>query len=274
MKSKYRAIKAGISTRERSIIDDAVIMGKLIITAEEVIEALKMSKQQSNLFLSRLAKKGWLQRLKSGVYRILPLGSDSANPIPENAWSIAMEIFSPGYIGGLTAAEYWDLTEQIFNTTVFFTAKPQRQAHHNIAGLRFKTKFSDGIPLFGTSRIWPGNKLVLVSDIHRTLIDVMDDPSMGGGGRAMIDIARSYAGKKEASIEILLDYAVKLGHGAVFKRLGIIAEKILHANEDQLAKIKLYCRSGIISLDPKVPAIGNIIARWGIRLNIPLHDIE
>src|SRR5450432_3260564 len=138
MKSKNKKKRAGISMRERSLIDSAVIFGKSVITSEDAIAELNISKIQSNLVLSRLAKKGWLQRLKAGMYKIVPLGSDSANPVSEDAWSVAMEIFSPGYIGGWTAAEYWDLTEQIFNTTVFYTSKPQRKTHHTIAGLRFK----------------------------------------------------------------------------------------------------------------------------------------
>jgi predicted transcriptional regulator of viral defense system len=273
MKLQSEVEQAGISKKERLLIDSAFVAGKTIIKMEDVMGILDISKQQSSLMLSRLTRKGWLQRLKAGIYLIVPLGSDSGNPIPEDAWAIAMEIFSPGYIGGWTAAEYWDLTEQIFNETVFYTSRPQRKADHDIAGLQFRTKSVQPAHIFGTSKIWQNNKLIFISDLHKTFIDILGDPSMGGGGRAMIDMSRAYAKKKEADFERLWQYAVQLDHGAVFKRLGLIAEKIMKIPGDQLQKIKDKTKSGILLLDPVGPAKGPVSANWGIRVNIPIDDL-
>ncbi|HEY4110071.1 type IV toxin-antitoxin system AbiEi family antitoxin domain-containing protein, partial [Puia sp.] len=115
----------GLSARERQIIDALVRQGKQIIRPEDLQSLPNGIAGRPNLILSRLTKKGWLQRLRAGVYRILPLGSESVNMIAEDAWLIAVEIFAPCYIGGWSAAEHWDLTEQIFNKTLVITAKKQ-----------------------------------------------------------------------------------------------------------------------------------------------------
>lgn len=265
--------RTGVSRRERYIIDSLVEQGKQIFTSEDLLATMGTATININLVLSRLAKKGWLQRLKAGTYRIVPLGSSSASPVPEDPWLIAVEIFPPCYIGGWTAAEHWDLTEQIFNKTFVFTGKKQRSTEHIVAGLLFRTHFIPEKYIFGTQKIWTQNVPIHVSDIHRTVIDILNEPFIGGGGRAAIDIARSYAGKKERDPEMLLQYALQLESGAVFKRLGFMAEEFLHVPEMYLEKVREKCKQGIIKLDPQGPKTGPVNTKWGIQINIPLADI-
>ena len=273
MHVKYGNKQAGLTKTERFLIDSMLRQGKEIIHSDDVMTELAYSKERANLMMSRLSKKGWLQRLKAGIYRIVPLGSDSGNPIAEDSWAIAMELFSPGYIGGWSAAEQLDLTEQIFNTSFVFTATVQRKINQVVAGIHFRTKHLDEKDIFGVNKIWNNNKPILISDLHRTLIDVLDDPSVGGGGRAMVDIAKSYHQKKEMNVETLWSYSEKLNHGAVFKRLGLIGEKILKIPAPMLEEIKGKCKSGIILLDPQGPKSGIVNNKWGIRINIPEDDL-
>jgi predicted transcriptional regulator of viral defense system len=265
---------AGLSQIERLLIDNMLGRGKEIINSDDVMIEMSFSKQRSNLILSKLSRKGWLQRLKAGIYRIVPMGSDAGKSVTENSWPVAMELFSPGYIGGWSAAEQLDLTEQIFNTTFVFTATTQRKINHIAAGVHFRTKHIDERNIFGTNKIWNNNKPVVISDIHRTLIDILDDPSVGGGGRAMIDIAKAYSKKKDAKLESLWSYSEKLNHGSVFKRLGFIGEKVLEMPINMLERIHAKCKTGIILLDPQGPKLGKVDNRWGIRVNIPEDDLK
>jgi predicted transcriptional regulator of viral defense system len=269
----YNKTQAGIGQVERHVLDTMTRLGKAVIRATDLENELGYSRAISNLVLSRLAKKGWLQRLKSGIYRIVPLGSESATPMPEDAWSIAMELFSPCYISGWTAAEHWELTEQIFNSTVVFTTQKQRKKDIVIAGINYRTKSIPDKDIFGTKKIWSSNTPILIADLHRTIIDALDDPEIGGGGRHTMDIVNAYIKHKEANPEILLQYAEKLDHGSVFKRLGFIAEKIMHLPKAYLNKIYEKIKTGTINLDPHSSNTGPIITKWGIRINIPLGDI-
>lgn len=274
MHSKYNKTRAGIGRAERQVIDTMTRLGKLIIRATDLETEFGYNRTKSNLILFRLYKKGWIQRLQSGVYHIIPVGSTSTNPVPEDAWAIAMELFSPCYISGWTAAEHWELTEQIFNSTVIFTAKKQRKKEHLIAGLSYRTKFIAPKNIFGTKKIWSSNKPILIADPHRTIIDILDDPEIGGGGRHTVDIIKTYLQHKEANLEMLWEYAEKLNHGAVFKRLGFLIEKITLPPQDWLEKIHSKIKTGIINFDPNGPNAGPIITKWGIRINIPIEDIS
>lgn len=273
MRSEYNKKQAGLGQAERHVIDTMTRLGKLVIRTDDLEKELHYTKTNSNLILSRLSKKGWLQRLRSGVYRIIAFGADNTNPTPEDAWAVAMELFSPCYITGWTAAEHWELTEQIFNSTIIFSAQKQRKKQHSIAGLIYRTKFIPLEDIFGTKKIWSSNKQILIADIHRTIIDILDDPEIGGGGRHTIDIVKNYWQKKEANIESLCQYAEKLKHGAVIKRLGFVAEKIMGLSSPLLEDLHSKIKTGIIKFDPNGPNSGPIITRWGIRINIPLGDI-
>lgn len=274
MNLKYNNVQSGVGQEERLVLDAMSRIGKSVIRASDLENTLGFSRAISNLMLSRLCKKGWIQRLRSGVYRLVPLGSESANPVPEDAWAIAVELFSPCYISGWTAAEHWELTEQIFNSTVVFTTQKQRKKEVLISGLKYRTKYIALSDIFGTKKIWSSNIQIQIADIHRTIIDVLDDPEIGGGGRQMIDIVREYAQHQEANPAVLCQYAEQMGHGAVFKRLGFVAERLMQFPTVLLEKLHSNIKTGIINLDPHGPSTGPIITKWGIRVNIPLGDIE
>ncbi len=273
MNSKYNYAQAGIGQLETHVLNMMVQLGKPVIRADDLEKEFGYNRAISNLILSRLSKKGWIQRLQAGIYRIVPMGSQNANPVPEDAWSIAEELFSPCYISGWTAAEHWELTEQIFNSTVIFTARKQRKKELTISGLNYRAKSIARKDIFGVKKIWSSNTQISIADIHRTIIDVLDDPEIGGGGRQTMDIVKEYFLHKDANPEILCQYAEKLGHGAVYKRLGFIAEKLKYFPQPLLDKLYSHIKTGIINLDPHGPNSGPIITKWGIRINIPLGDI-
>ncbi len=274
MRLKYNDNQAGLGQAERHVLDILSQLGKPVIHTDDLERALGFSRPIANLMLSRLCKKGWLQRLLPGSYRIVPLGSQSANPVPEDAWAIAADLFAPCYISGWTAAEHWELTEQIFNSTVVFTAKKQRQKELLVAGLKYRIKKIALDDIFGIKKIWSNNTQIQIADIHRTIIDALDDPESAGGGRHTLDIVKEYFQHKEANPEVLCEYAEKLGHGAVFKRLGLLVDQLRLFPQPLLERLHSHIKTGIINLDPHGPDTGPIITKWGIRVNIPLGDIQ
>src|ERR1700733_3381938 len=98
MNFKYNAKQAGLGQAERHVLSALTQLGKPVLRAEDLEQTLKFSRGIANLTLSRLCKKGWLQRLLPGCYRILPLETESANPVPEDAWAIGANLFAPCYI--------------------------------------------------------------------------------------------------------------------------------------------------------------------------------
>ncbi|MCB0368371.1 MAG: type IV toxin-antitoxin system AbiEi family antitoxin domain-containing protein [Bdellovibrionales bacterium] len=265
---------SGLSRKERDILTQLSKTGKLVFSANDIEDVANVGRARANLILSRLSSKGWLQRLLPGTYRIVPIESDSSDPVVEDSWALATELFNPCYISGWSAAEHWGLTDQIFDSLVVFTATKQKASSKIIGGVKFRIRQINQNRIFGTKTIWEKSSKIFVADIHKTLIDILELPSIGGGGRHVLDIAKAYWRSKEADSSILLKYAKKVGKGSVFKRLGLVAESFGKVDKDWLMECKARSSSGIIKFDPNGPAKGRIITKWGIRINVPESDLK
>jgi len=245
---------------------------RAVVRAEDVLDAWGISKSAANAVLSRLARKGWLQRLRRGAYVVVPLGAGTDTPAVAAAWPIAAELFGPCFISGWSAAEHWGLTDQIFNVVALVTTRPQRARDQHHGGIRFRVRTLPPEKLFGTTAVWFGSARVQVADPHRTLIDILDAPDFGGGGRHVLDIAKSYWSGSLCEPKTVLEYARKFGRGTVFKRLGLTAEQYGNPSRDWVEQCVEGCSKGISLFDPSSPDAGPIRSRWGIRVNVPLED--
>lgn len=262
---------AGLSSQERKIISNFSALEKDTLNVDDLINLLSCKRTTANQILRRLTQKGWLQRIKHGVYIIVPLSSTTATPAVENIWPLAMDLFKPAFISGWSAAEHWDLTEQIFNSVSVATLKPQRESIQIMGNIKFRTRKLVKKQFFGIKRVWFGSKVVEVADPSRTIIDILDLPRFGGGGRHMIDIINQYWHSDKSDPNLLLDYALRYNRGSVFKRLGFLAEKLnAPVSEKWLKTCHMHISKGISYLDPDSPKSGNIISKWNLRINLPI----
>jgi len=245
----------------------AVIRGtKDSISVSEAAEILQVSPSRASMKLSRWTNKGWLARVQRGVYIPVPLESRNLDNILEDPWVIAERLYSPCYIGGWSAVEHWDLTEQIFRTTFVMTARKIRNTTPEIKGSQFQIRRIQKRTLFGLKPVWRGQTKVMVSDPSRTMIDLLVDPSLGGGLRPVSDVLQNYIKSEYMNPELLLDYSQRLGKGVVYKRLGFLMERFA-PNEITLINVCLNNMSkGNSKLDPKLTA-DNLITKW--RLWVP-----
>ena len=106
--------------------------------------------------------------------------------------------------------------------------------------------------LFGSKTLWRGSVKVFISDPARTLVDMIAAPEVGGGIDHVADSLSAYLKTKTADRGSLIRYAEEFDNGAIFKRLGYLAET--HLNDNELAA---ECRSrltqGYARLDPSLP---------------------
>jgi predicted transcriptional regulator of viral defense system len=64
---------------------------------------------------------------------------------------------------------------------------------------------------------------------------MLNDPALGGGARPTVDVFRNYLDSDQKNTALLIEYADRLGNGAVFKRLGFIAERFAPKEETLIA---------------------------------------
>ncbi len=259
-------ISSGIGALDRQKLTLLLRGTQSTISVNEATQILNVKRSYAAKLLTRWANKGWLARIKRGVYIPIPLESVTSNISLEDPWVVAEKLYLPCYIGGWSAAEYWHLTEQIFRSIVIFTIKKSRTQIQKIKDTEFLLRKTSEEAMFGLQKVWRGQVKVSVSDPSRTIIDLLADPKLGGGIRTVSEIFINYLNSEHKELLLLIDYAEKLNNGAVFKRLGFLLEKYSPLEVQIIQACKDRLTTGNNKLDPQLSA-DKLITRW--RLWVP-----
>jgi predicted transcriptional regulator of viral defense system len=106
---------------------------------------------------------------------------------------------------------------------------------------------------------------VSISDPARTLIDMLAMPDLGGGIDHVADCLRTYQKTPAYDGDLLIRYGEQFGNGAIFKRLGFLANT--HLPSPELGEA---CRArmtqGYAELDPALNS-SHLHTAW--RLWVP-----
>lgn len=235
-----------------------------VIGLDDAQSTLGLTRAAAAKRLARWAEQGWLRRVGRGAYLRVPLDSLQSEVVLDDPWLLVPALFAPAYVGGRTAAEHWDLTEQIFRDVVVLTVRPVRRRSYVSQGMTFSLKHIDERRLFGTKAVWRGRSRVEVSDVHRTIIDMLDDPALGAGIQHVNDCLARYLASPTRDVDRLLDHASQLGNGAVYKRLGFLSER-LSANSSLLDTCRRRLTAGDAKLDPSLDC-KRLVTRWKLRV--------
>lgn len=188
--------------RQISVPKGRIRLATVLQTAGEIVRisdvecALNVSRSNAAKLLSRWSRQGWLRRVGPGVYATVSLDSVLSEQVLDDPWVMIPALYGPAYIGGRTAAEHWDLTEQIFRDIAVMTGRAVRVKNQIRHGTPFTLKHIQPNVIFGTRNVWCGNTKVLVSDVHRTIVDMLDDPELGAGIQHVASCLAAYFDRK------------------------------------------------------------------------------
>jgi len=249
-------ILTGIGTTDRERMAAIIRNTKGTVSVGDAAKILNVASTDAAKMLSRWSKKGWMSRIRRGLYVSVPLESRTADVPLEDPWLIADRLFSPCYIGGWSAAEYFDLT----------TVQKPRDRRPVIKDTGFILRTVPEKAMFGLKPVWRGQVKILVSDPARTLLDMLVEPGFGGGIRSVQDMLINFLRSKNKNLEQLIEYTEKLGNGSAFKRLGFLLEKIAPDETSALEQCRKRLTAGNAKLDPKLKN-SKLVTRW--RLWVP-----
>jgi len=266
-RSKYTSSSlSGLGRTSRAQLAAVLRQSPGTVTPSMVEETLAIPRINAAKLLARWAEQGWLQRVRRGIYVAVPLESERADSPPEDSWIIAEAAFAPCYISGWSAAEHWGLTEQVFRTVLISTTRRVRDREPRMGGIGFRLRTVSKKAFFGLKTVWRGRTRVSVSDPSRTIIDLLFDPSLGGGLRSAVDMLQNYlASKEHRDVTQLVTYAETLGVGAVFKRLGYLLAKFAPEEGEAIARCAKSLTMGNAKLDPALP-VKKLVTAWRLWL--------
>ena len=166
-------------------------------------------------------KQAWLRRVGRGAYLPASLTTLGNVHVLDDPWILVPALFDPAYIGGRTAAEHWDLTEQIFRDIVVMTTQTVRAKTQHRHGAILSLTHISPQKIFGTTTVWRGRSRIAVSDVHRTIVDILADPALGGGIQHGADCLSVYLKSGTRNDDVLLDYAARLGKRCDLQATGL-----------------------------------------------------
>lgn len=262
--------------RESLLLDNPFLIRKKVFTTREAAGALGWTKADLHPVLFRLGQKGKLVRIKRGLFCLVPPGTtDLERGYPQNWFLIAKALAEdkPYFISHYTAMHLHGMTSEAIQT-IFISRPDQRRLPKNLRiPIRFVTISQKRF--WGLGEKWVTNEeKVCVSDLERTVLDILDRPDLSGG---ISEIARGlWLAKKDIDVSKLAHYAKRFDSLAAVKRLGFLMENLDLAPEGAVNKMHKLIRlsTSYAFLDPTSKKEGKHLDRWRLRINVDILDIQ
>ena len=156
---------------------------------------------------------------------------------------------------------------------VVFASSSKRLRSRTLYGTEFRFVFIQPEHYFGTTKHWvTKQESVEISDLERTIIDGLRQPEYCGG---VTEVAKGlWMRHQDMQAPKLVDYALRLGIGAVIRRLGYLLELYAIAPDDELLRLRKALTATYVPLDPMLPKEGPHLRRWRLQLNITPQELE
>jgi predicted ABC-type ATPase/predicted transcriptional regulator of viral defense system len=258
-------------TSERALIAKLARASKSgVISVIAAARALDSTESSTAIRMARLTRRGWLRRVRRGLYLILPLETEPGHhATAEDPWVLAQQLFEPCYIGGWSAAEHWNLTEQLFRSTLVVTSASVRATNVERLGHAFRLFRAPRARLAaGVAMEWRGKERVAVSGLERTVIDCLRNPELCGGARHLAQILQAYGESPKHDFARLVEIGRHVGLGATWKRLGYLAERLWPNETALLSAARRHVSAGNARLDPSVHRTGRLVTKWRLFVNV------
>ena len=258
-----------LSQNEAKVILDLEWTGQKTVTLAELRQALGASESYARSLAHSLVKKGWLERLRPGLFQLVPAdrgreGVADTNPLAVGAVLVAPYFFSFG-----TACTYYGLTEQMFEEV--YLACHERRRPETIRGKRYVFVCVPEQHFFGFEEVAVLGQAVQMATVERALLDAIGRPRYAGGiGEVSHIVARAVT---KISWVALLELVRNWGSSALVQRLGYLLD--LHQAEvpsDVRSKmLELVHPQSKIQLGPrrKWGTRGMLVRPWNVVENVP-----
>ncbi len=262
-------MERSLSKNEAKVILDLEWRGQATLRLAELRQTLGASESYARFLAHKLVQKGWLERLRPGLFRLVPAargreGVADANPLAAGAALVSPYFFSFG-----TACTHHGLTEQVFSEVYIACRKRRRPVV--VRGKRYVFVEVPRERFFGFAEQSVLGEPVQMATLERSLLDALDRPQHAGGlGEVSRVVLRA---APRVAWPALLDLAHRWQAAAVLQRLGFLLD--LHR-----ADVPADVRSELVELTRGASRVrlgprakwgfaGKLVQPWTVVENVP-----
>lgn len=246
--------------------------GRIVFRLEDVRKITGLSEASARSFARKLVDRGVAARLKAGLYVLVPFELGKERRYAGNPLVVAREIMHGDdyYLSHATAMEIHGMTTQ--PQLVVMVSTPRARRSQTAQGVEYRFIRCQRKHLFGLTEHWATKQdKVRVSDLERTIIDGLKQPEHCGG---LTEVVKGlWMRRGDVKTDRLVQYARRIGVGAVVRRLGFLLETCGMA-PPELDRLRAGLTATYVRLDPVLPAEGKHLRRWRLQLNVDPEELR
>ena len=247
--------------------------GRGVFRLADVRGITGLSEASARSFMRKLVDRGVAARLKVGLYVLVPFELGKERRYPGNPLVVAREIMHGDdyYLSHATAMDIHGMTTQPQLVVTVSTPKARRPV--TALGVQYRFIRCRRKHLFGLAEHWATKQdMVHVSDLERTIIDGLKQPEHCGG---RTEVAKGlWMRREDMKADRLVQYAKRIGVGAVMRRLGFLLETYEMAAPLELDRLCAGLTATYVRLDPVLSAEGRYLRRWRLQLNVAPEELR
>jgi len=245
---------------------------KPVFRLEDVRRILSLQELPASNFVRQLVNRGVATRLKPGLFILVPQELGREREYMGSPLIVARELTGGKdyYLSHGTAMEIHGMVTQPQLVVRVTTMEKRRPVH--IMGTDFQFITCKKEHFFGISEHWvTKQEKVMVSDKEKTIIDGLRQPEYCGG---ITETAKGvWMCRQNLDADRLIEYAIKMGIGAVIRRLGYILELYGIGFPEKLEYLRDHLTDTYVKLDPLLPSEGKFIRKWRLHLNVSPDEL-
>ncbi len=262
-----------VGSRTAQLITALYEGGQTTFTHADVERITGLPPASARSLIRHAVARGVVSRLEPGLFVLVPPELGRATEFAGNPHIVARQLVAGAdyFISHASAMELHRMVTQ--PQFVIFTSTTKRLRNRTIHGTEFRFVLIRDEDVFGVTTHWVSKQeSVKISDIERTVIDGLHLPAYCGG---ITEVAKGlWMRRQDVKPVRLIDYARRLGVGAVVRRLGYLLDLYQIAAPEELDRLRRSLSATYAVLDPMLPIEGPYVSSWRLRVNVAPDELE
>jgi predicted transcriptional regulator of viral defense system len=267
------AAPRSLSASESRLVLDLEWRDQKTITLADLRALLGTSESYSRFLAHRLVRKGWLERLRPGLYRLIPASRGTEGIADTNPLTAGAVLVQPYFFSFGTACTHHGLTEQVFAET--YIACQKRRPSVIVRDTRYVFVPVPREQFSGFAEAVVLGEAIQMAIPERALADALDRPRYAGGLTEVSRIVSRAGGK--ISWDAMLNLLARWNESALVQRLGYLLD--LHGvavpPDRRAALIALLRPSSKVVFGPRMRwgTEGKLVRPWNVIANVPEQQL-
>jgi len=247
--------------------------GRTLFTHADVEAITGLASKSARNLVAGLVNRGIATRLTPGLFILVPFELGREREYLGNPYVVARELADTPdhYVSHASAMDLHRMVTQ--PQLAVFVTSPKAIRPRTVLGTEFRFVRCKPADMFGIVDAWATKtERVRVSDLERTVLDGLKQPEHCGG---FTEIAKGFWMRRDAiAVPKLVDHALRLGVGAVVRRLGFLLETFEVNAPAEIERLRAELSTTYALLDPLMPAEGPWQSRWRVRVNVEPDELR